>query len=101
MEFGANADPRLCAAVSLVWAIVFLGLAVALWRRRPLTRFVVPVATLLYGLNRLVAPGPCAPAARLQDGISLEVIIFMAWVLLVVLALNIASGRAYFGSTGK
>lgn len=100
LEFGASTDPWLCALISVVWAVVFLGLAFFLWRRRPFTRFVVPLASLLYGLNRLVLPGPCAPATQLKDVLSLEGITSVAWVLLAVVALNVASGRAYFRMAG-
>ena len=98
LERGAESDPRLCAAVSIVWAVVFLGLAYALWRRKLITRFVVPVVSLTYGLNRFVWPGPCPPATRLQDSLPVAVVFFAAAILFAALALNVASGRAYFRS---
>jgi hypothetical protein len=81
--------------------MAFLGLACALWRRKLITRFIVPVGFLAYGLNRFVWPGPCPPAARLQEGPPLLALVFVVGILFAVLALNVASGRAYFRPVGK
>lgn len=96
LEVGAEPDPRLCAAGSAAWAVVFLGLAYTLWRRKSYTRLAVPVALFAYGLYEFVLPGPCAPVNRLHSMWPVEGIICGAAVLLALLALNIASGRAYF-----
>jgi hypothetical protein len=87
--------------VSVLWAAVFLGLAFALWRRQPITRLIVPLASLVYGLNRIVWPGPCPVADRSAEALPLEGVIFIAAVLVAALVLNLASGRTYFGSAGK
>jgi len=101
LERGAESDPRLCAAVSVAWALVFLGLAFALWRRKRMTRLIIPVAGLVYGLNRFLWPGPCAPGTRLQGPLPLAEIALAAAILFAVLVLNLASGRAYFAPTGS
>ena len=96
LESGAEPDPRLCAAGSAAWAIVFLGLAYTQWRRKPYTRAAVHVALLAYGLFQFVLPGPCAPVNQLQDTLPVEGIIYAAAVLFSVLALTLPSGREYF-----
>jgi hypothetical protein len=101
LERGAGSDPRLCAAVSVAWSLVFLSLAYALWRRKLISRVVVPVASLAYGLNRLVWPGPCPPASWPQEEALVATLIFVAGSLFVTLALNVASGRNYFRPAGE
>jgi hypothetical protein len=96
LDLGAEPDPRLCAAVSVAWALLFLGLAYALWRRVSFTRAVAPVALLAFGLFQFVTPGPCQPVYRLQDSLPFEGIAYAAAVLFSVLALNLSTGRAYF-----
>ena len=41
-------------AMAAVWTIVFIGLAGAIWRKRPFTRYTTPFALLLYGTIELV-----------------------------------------------
>jgi hypothetical protein len=40
-------------AMAAVWAVVFVGLAGAIWRKRPFTRYTTPLALLLYGATEL------------------------------------------------
>lgn len=39
--------------MAVVWAIVFIGLAAAIWRKRPFTRYTTPFVLLLYGTTEL------------------------------------------------
>jgi len=96
LEFGAKSDPRLCAVISIAWAILFLGLTYVLWRRKSYTRAVVPVAMLAFGLFQFVLAGPCTPEKQGQTALPLEGIVFAAAVLYAVLALNLPSGQKYF-----
>lgn len=95
LEAGAEPDPRLCAAGSAAWALLFLGLAFVLWRRRSYTRLLVPAVLLAYGLFEFVLPGPCAPVNRVQETWPVDGIIYAAAVVFAAVALNIAAGRAY------
>ena len=101
LELGAEPDPRLSAVAALAWALLFFGLAYALWRRKPFTRLVVPVAFLIFGLYHYVLPGPNATAARFQETFGVGAILYAAAVLFAALALNVASGRAYFSRAEK
>lgn len=67
-ELEATLDPRMRLALALLWGIVFLSLAVGLWRRQRAVRKALPAALLCYGVMHLIllflfAP---APAARLS-----------------------------------
>ena len=97
LELGANPDPRACAAVALVWAMVFIGLAIAAWRGSSYVRLAVPLAILAYGSVQSVLPGLCAQAAKSTSRWPVTVIIYAMAVLLSALILNFGAGRAYFG----
>jgi hypothetical protein len=99
LESGAEPDPRLCAVFSGAWALLFLGLAYALWRRKTYTRLVAPLALLALGLYQTILPGPCVPPAQPDETASVAGIVYVAGVIFAALALNVPSGRAYFERT--
>ena len=39
--------------MAAMWAVVFVGLAGGIWRKRPFTRYITPLALLLYGTTEL------------------------------------------------
>ena len=96
LELNAEPDPRLCAAISIAWALLFLGLAYALWRRKSYTRVIAPLALLIFGLFQFVLASPCTPENQIQNGLRFDGIVYGAAVLLATLTLNLASGREYF-----
>jgi len=46
-------DLRVQIGAAVVWAILFVGLAGGVWRKRPFTRYAVPLTLLLYGAYEL------------------------------------------------
>ena len=40
--------------MALVWAVVFVGLAGAIWGKRQFTRYLTPLALFLYGTTELI-----------------------------------------------
>ncbi|MEW5985632.1 MAG: hypothetical protein AB1791_03265 [Chloroflexota bacterium] len=98
IELGASVDPRLRLVMALVWAVVWLGLAVALWRRRPFTRLALPVAWLLYVLYHLALLFFFVRSSVAQAGWlgytlpALFILLYVTWVL------NRPAARRYFGS---
>jgi len=96
LELGATPDPRLCAAGSITWAVLFVGLAIAIWRRKRYTRLVAPILLLIYGVYQFVLPGPCVLAGQAQNGWPTLIIIYAAASLSAVLVLNIGPGQVYF-----
>lgn len=77
VEIGVTLDPRLRLVLALVWGLIFLWLAVALWQRRKVARILLPATVLLYGgyhlLLLLFTP---APAAR--QGWALQLLFLIA-----------------------
>jgi hypothetical protein len=96
LKLGATPDPRLCAVSALAWAILFVGLSFALWRRKRYTRWVVPIVLLLYGLHQLFLPGVCAQANQAESRSPVIIFMVAAALLFVALALNSGSGRTFF-----
>lgn len=96
LALGATPDPRICVVGAIAWAILFVGLTYALWRRKRYTRLIVPVMLLGYGLYQSVLPGPCAAQIQAQEGRStIMVFVYIVLFLFATLALNTRAGRAY------
>lgn len=96
LELGATPDPRLCAAGSIAWMILFVGLAIASWRRKRTTRLVAPVLLLAYGIYQFVLPGPCVLAGQSQNGWPAIVFVYAAAFLFAAVVLNVGPGRVYY-----
>ena len=66
LELGSTVDPRIRLGMAVIWAVLFVALAVLLWQRRPAVRRLLPISLLLYALYRLalLAFFVPAPAAR-------------------------------------
>ena len=96
LELGATPDPRLCAAGSIAWAFLFVGLAITIWRRKRYTRLVAPILLLVFGIGQFVLPGPCVLAGQSQNGWPAIVFVYVAAFLFAALVLNIGPGRAYY-----
>lgn len=96
LALGATPDPRVRLVISIIWALSFLGLALALWRRRPFTRQAVPISLLLYALYRLsllhfFTQVPVNwQSWLLQSMLYVGVTVFAQW------ALNRAGAKSYF-----
>ncbi|HEX6383653.1 MAG TPA: hypothetical protein VF177_03185 [Anaerolineae bacterium] len=96
LALGATPDPRLRLVIAVFWGLLFLGLALALWRRRSFTRQAVPISLLLYTLYRLslllfFTQVPVNWQAWLpQSMMYVGVIVFAQW------ALNRAGAKTYF-----
>lgn len=50
---GVTLDPHLRLALAGLWAVVFLLLALGLWQRRWIVRYLLPGAVFLYGIIHL------------------------------------------------
>ena len=53
-ELNATPDPRLRAALAIVWAILLFVVAFGLARRLSWSRLLIPLLLALYGVNELV-----------------------------------------------
>lgn len=89
-------DPRLRFMMAALWALVFLAVAVALWRGRTRGRTAVPLALTVYALYRwlLLAFYVVSPVARARWPALLAAhgagLVFSLWVV------HSAAGRAFF-----
>jgi hypothetical protein len=96
LELGATPDPRLCAAVSAVWAILFVGLAIAIWRRKRYTRLVAPGLLLAFGIYQFVLTNPCVLAGQSHNEWPAIVYIYAVAFVFVLVVLNVGPGRHYY-----
>lgn len=66
LELDSTLDPRIRLGMAVMWAGLFMALAVLLWQRRAVVRRLLPISLLLYALYRLplLAFFVPAPAAR-------------------------------------
>ncbi|HID54129.1 MAG TPA: hypothetical protein EYP41_19085 [Anaerolineae bacterium] len=89
-------DPRLRLLIAAVWAVIFGGLAWAVWRRRPFSQKATPGLTALYAAGDLGLPF-IFPAARLnQTGWLLTGVFYIIIILFMAWALNRPAANAYF-----
>ncbi len=54
VSLAVRPDPRLRLVVALVWVIVWSGLGIGVWQKRPFTRLILPLTFLLYALYELI-----------------------------------------------
>lgn len=101
LTFDIDPDPRLRLIIAVIWALLFWGVAFALWRRRPFTRWAVPLLIFLYTVYEvgLIAFFAQSPLAQLRWPVTavayLVVILFTYW------ALNRSAVITYFDIGGK
>ncbi len=87
LDWGVRPDPRLRLMLALVWAILFLGVWLALRGRRPLARAAVPVLFLLYAVHELsflllfVQSAPARQSGAVNTLFYIAVILFSGWSL--------------------
>lgn len=84
-EIGPTLPSEIRLAMAIVWSILFVVLAVALWRRNPTLRIFLPLSVLIYGGYHLfMTIFMPAPAARqtwpLQLVALLAAIAWTGWV---------------------
>jgi hypothetical protein len=97
LTLGVAVDPRLRAAVAVVWALLFFGAVVALWRRHPVSRATIPLLLAVYavyeiGLLLFLVQSPVARRGWPADTLFYAALIFLAaWLL------NRRAVRSYFG----
>lgn len=94
-------DPRWRMAWATAWGILFMGMGVALWRKRPLTRYLLPLFLALYSLLEIA----CLLLLRAQPELhpqawQLPVLIYATAVLFSAWALNRKAALVYFHAPG-
>lgn len=95
-DLAIQPDPQTRLLLAAVWTICFGGLAVALWQKRPFTRYLIPILYTLVALVELAqfvwyVPSPLNPQAwQLPTGIYSTAVLFSLW------ALNSKAAQTYF-----
>lgn len=98
LALGASLNPVVGLVLALIWCILFIIAAAALWRGHPLTRFVIPTLLLTHGIYQLgllliFARSPASRNAWLAVGL-----LFTLALLFSVWALYRPSVRWYFNN---
>ena len=89
-------DPRLLLVIAAGWMVLFWGLAIALWRRWPFTRWLIPLLLLLYALYELVLQGLFVRIPISGQSWLLRILLYSVAVLFAIWSLNRSKARSYF-----
>lgn len=101
LELGIQPDPRVRLVGALIWAILFLGAAAALWQRRPFIRLAIPILLLLYAIYELGLILVFAQTSLAWQGMALNAILYAVTILFSQWALGRKATQAYFAQSGK
>lgn len=97
-ELGAFPDPRLRLAIMMVWAVLFLGLLVALRQKRHAARLATPFALLLYALFELGFAFAFVKSPLARDAWLLNTLFYLSIISFAFWALNRTEAKAYFAN---
>ena len=95
-SFNITPDPQLRLGSALIWAVLFFGIAIALWRRRPFTRRAVPLLLSLYAIYELGLFIFYAQSPSARYSLLVNALFYGLTILFSVWALNRTAVRAYF-----
>lgn len=96
LGLGVSLDPRVRMVIAVIWSIVLIALAAALWIRKPLTRVLVPVLLLVYAIYRLALVGIFAESAYVRESQIATAVLYGVAIALTSWALNRKAVRGYF-----
>jgi hypothetical protein len=96
LELGGSIDPRWRMGLALVWAVLLLDTAAAIWRRRARSRTVAPLILFLYATYELnlLAWFVQSPVAR--QGWLADLLFYLLAIGWSSWALNRTAARSYF-----
>jgi hypothetical protein len=91
-----SADPRLRAAAAVVWALLFFGAMIALWRRHDVSRLAIPLLLAVYavyelGLLLFLVQSPVA-----RRGWPADALLYALFIVLTTWFLNRPTVRSYY-----
>lgn len=96
LGLGVSLDPRLRLLLALIWAAVFVSLAISLWRRWTTARLLAPALILFYSIYELGISSIFAVSAESLSGLPANLAIAGAAISFSVWALNRKAARQYF-----
>jgi ascorbate-specific PTS system EIIC-type component UlaA len=82
--------------IAVIWSIVLIALAAALWIRKPLTRVLVPLLLLVYAIYRLALVGIFAESAYARESQVATAVLYGVAIAFTSWALNRKAVRGYF-----
>ena len=89
-------DPRVLLIIASVWAILFWGVAVGLFLRRSVTRWLAPVLVILYALYELGLEGLFESTTIPVQGWLLRILLYDGVIIFVIWSLNRKEAESYF-----
>ncbi len=90
-------DPRWRMAWAAAWGMLFMGMGVMLWQKRPLTRRLVPFVLALYGLLEIALILLLRPQPELHpQAWQLPALVYATAVCFATWALNCKATQTYF-----
>lgn len=96
LDLQVSPDPRLRMVIAAIWMIVFWILAVALWRKKTLTRWLVPALIALYVVYELAVLRLFAQVAISGERWFLNSFLAAALVSFAYWALNRSAAIPYY-----
>lgn len=87
-ELGARPNPTILMGLAILWAIVWSSLGVALWQKRPFTRYTIPATLIIYGLYEISLLTWLAATPPPQQGWRFHILLFTIMTLFSLWSLN-------------
>jgi hypothetical protein len=96
LELHVRPDPRLRMVVALLWSLIFLGAAIAIWRRNEATRWLAPLLLVGYVAYELAFLALFAQVSINEQRWLLPGLVAGALLVWTIMALNNSAARSYF-----
>lgn len=100
LDLQVRPDPRLRFLIAAVWMVLFWSLAIALWRKMAVTRWLTPLLLAFYALYELAILGLFAQVPISSDRWLQYTIVTVALVLFAYWALNRSAANSYYLEDG-
>ncbi|MCP4424168.1 MAG: hypothetical protein GY803_06730 [Chloroflexi bacterium] len=94
--FDTMPDPRLRLGMALIWTVLFLGAALALWQKRPFIRRAVPILFTIYTLYELGLLAFYAQAPPTRHSWPINALFYLTLILFSAWGLNRTAVKNYF-----
>lgn len=101
LELGVSLDPRIRLFLALIWAAVFVTLAISIWRRWATARFLAPILILFYSIYELGISSLFALSSGSLSGLSVNLAMVGVAVAFTAWSLNRKVARQYFEVISK
>ena len=94
--FSTTPTPLFRLVMALLWMLLLWSVALALWRRRPFTRHVVPSLLIIYTIYELALLLIFARSGPARSGWLIDVLFYIMLTVFSYWALNRTAVAAYF-----